>query len=402
MKHPVQGPFRSELVAFLGGVAMFLSTIEFLIPKPVPFFRVGLSMVPLLIGSRYLRFSELMALLILKVLTQALVNGTLFSYVFIMSLGGTLASTLVMYALAKLPEASLGFVGISLAGAMASTSFQIVYAVSVVFGTSSWVIAPVLYAIGLPAGLVLGLFTQVFAQRSRWLGNQFRGADHRLSGELHQVTALPSHWTQPSLLLQLAGPRFWLGVAALGFAPLFLVDAIIARIALLVLWYVGARLSGKRIRHVYFIWLATIIIIFSLAEPSGLVLLQVGPLTVTEGALLRGIGRASGLISSVFFSLFAVQRGLHLPGRGGKLFTGALDAFYGLYGLKSLLGKEKTRGLGPVLDRLDRGLWVAWGQFSLGSRPEDNGGAPIKPGLGPWILGTGMVAASWLIVFLTR
>lgn len=89
---------RREIVAFFGALCLFLSAVEYLFPKPVPFLRLGLANLPLIIGLTFLRPGDLAVVLALKVLGQALVNGTLASYVFLFSLAGSTVSVLVMAA----------------------------------------------------------------------------------------------------------------------------------------------------------------------------------------------------------------------------------------------------------------------------------------------------------------
>ena len=68
-----------NILAMLAAVAIFFSTLEFLIPKPVPFFRVGLANIPILLVIRFFRLRDVAALTLLKVIAQGLINGTLAS-----------------------------------------------------------------------------------------------------------------------------------------------------------------------------------------------------------------------------------------------------------------------------------------------------------------------------------
>ena len=78
-----------DLVAFLGGLCLFLSTIEYLVPKPVPFLRIGIANLPLLIGLGILSPGQLLLVALLKVIGQGLVSGTLATYVFLFSAAGS-------------------------------------------------------------------------------------------------------------------------------------------------------------------------------------------------------------------------------------------------------------------------------------------------------------------------
>ncbi len=87
-----------DLVAFLGGLCLFLSTVEYLVPKPIPFLRIGIANLPLLIGLDLLSPGRLLLVACLKVIGQGLVSGTLTSYVFLFSAAGTFTSALAMLA----------------------------------------------------------------------------------------------------------------------------------------------------------------------------------------------------------------------------------------------------------------------------------------------------------------
>ena len=141
-------------IALLGAFSMFLSTVEYLFPRPIPFMRLGLANLPLLLGLEVLSAPSYILLVILKVLGQALVNGTLASYVFLFSLSGSLGSALIMYFCYKGLGKRISFIGISLMGALASNTMQIALSVIFIFGSSAWRILPLFLGIGLVSGLL--------------------------------------------------------------------------------------------------------------------------------------------------------------------------------------------------------------------------------------------------------
>ena len=161
-------PMRLEFIALLGAFALFLSTVEYLIPKPVPFMRIGLANLPIMIGLGLLNPVEFIVLVCLKILGQALISGTLFSYVVLFSFGGTVASALVMYLLHRLGRRWVSIVGISITGAMASNIVQLVLSRYLLFGESAWLIAPPFLIMGLATSIILGIFTRQFMKRSVW------------------------------------------------------------------------------------------------------------------------------------------------------------------------------------------------------------------------------------------
>ena len=173
MARPLTPPFSEhrDLVAFLGGACLFLSAIEYLIPKPIPLLRVGISNLPLLIGLDVLPPGALLLVGALKVAGQGLVAGTLFSYVTLFSAAGTLASVLAMLAVRRLLGRHIGLVGIGVCGAMLSNLVQLLLARFLVFGDGAWLLAAPFLAIGTVMSAVLGWIAERFVARSRWLAS---------------------------------------------------------------------------------------------------------------------------------------------------------------------------------------------------------------------------------------
>ena len=158
-----------ELIAFFGAMSLFLATLEYLFPKPVPFFRLGLANIPILIALRLFRARSVLILAFLKVAGQGLINGTLASYVFLFSLAGTMASVGMMLAITRLCGRRISLIGISIMGALASNVMQIWLSLSFIFGPNARVIAPFLLLFGVAGGLIVGLFAELFYRRSTWL-----------------------------------------------------------------------------------------------------------------------------------------------------------------------------------------------------------------------------------------
>ena len=163
----VQG-VSPDLIAFFGALCLFFSTLEYLIPKPVPFFRLGLANLPILLALYVMPVRQILLLVLLKVVGQGLVGGTLASYVFLFSAAGSFASAGVMLAAHRIGRKAISVVGISLFGSLASNIVQITLSVTFIFGQSSWIIAPPFLAIGALSGLAVGIFAERFRTRSRW------------------------------------------------------------------------------------------------------------------------------------------------------------------------------------------------------------------------------------------
>ena len=162
-------PETRKRLALLGALCLFLSTIEYMIPKPLPFMRIGIANLPLMLALDIFSFPTFLFLVGIKVLGQAIITGTLFSYVFLFSLAGTGLAAVSMYGLRRLlGRRRVSFVGVGTAGAMVSNVSQLALAWFFVFRGSVMYVAPPFLGAGLVTGLTLGLFCEVFTRRSQW------------------------------------------------------------------------------------------------------------------------------------------------------------------------------------------------------------------------------------------
>jgi heptaprenyl diphosphate synthase len=165
----LQNPETRKTLALLGAFCLFLSTIEHMIPKPMPFMRIGIANLPLMLAIDIFPFHAYLALVIIKVLGQALITGTLFSYIFLFSITGTLLSAVSMYTLRRLlGSGRVSFIGAGTMGAMVSNITQLALAWVFIFGNSTRYIAPLFLASGLVTGIALGFFCEAFTRRSQW------------------------------------------------------------------------------------------------------------------------------------------------------------------------------------------------------------------------------------------
>jgi len=81
-------------------------------------------------------------LAIVKVIGMSLISGSLFSFIAVFSLMGTLTAALVMWASRRLGGGLISQIGVSILGALASNAVQVILARYIVFGQAAWLIAP--------------------------------------------------------------------------------------------------------------------------------------------------------------------------------------------------------------------------------------------------------------------
>lgn len=113
-------------------------------------------------------------------------------------------------------------------------------------------------------------------------------------------------------------------------------------------WLVQPRL---RLRRTAAFLAATVV--FNLLTPAGRVLLRVGGVAITEGALMVGAGKAAGLGGLLFVSRLMVDPRLRLPGAAGALF-GSTMAY-----LARLMDNRVRFRLRSPIRSLDRALLAA-------------------------------------------
>ncbi|MDR0878913.1 MAG: Gx transporter family protein [Treponema sp.] len=328
-------------LALLGSLCLFLSTIEYLIPKPLPFMRIGLANLPLLLALDIFPLKAFAALVLIKIFGQAILTGTLFSYVFLFSLAGTAVSAAAMYALRRLLRpAHIGFTGISVVGACLSNAIQLVLARFFIFGASVQYLVPPFLASGLVTGFALGLFCEAFCAKSKFYAHAKNGsADEELeekkeSADDADVRGFKRMKIEREDKGRLGRRERWdsfflsgdLFVAGFLMALLFLFTSSLPMKALQFFMFAFfAWVSGKKNNFLITIFVITGIVFFNLLAPYGKVLAEWGPFRITEGSLLSGIRKAIILEGLVMLSGAFTRPGLHLPGRFGALLGGSFS-----------------------------------------------------------------------------
>lgn len=161
---------RVKLISFFAALCMFLSAVEYAIPKPLPFLRLGLANLPILLSLSVFKRKDTLLLIFLKVLAQGFISGTLFSYIFVFSAAGSFASGLTMLFFFFLFGKSRHFsaIGLCLAGALGNNLAQLAVARLIIFGENTKFIAPVLLGSGLVSAVALGIFCNIFIANSKW------------------------------------------------------------------------------------------------------------------------------------------------------------------------------------------------------------------------------------------
>ncbi|MDR2305139.1 MAG: Gx transporter family protein [Treponema sp.] len=330
------------VLPILAAFCLFLSAIEYLIPKPLPFMRIGLSNLPLLLALNIFPAGSWFLLVMLRIFGQALISGSLFSYVFIFSLSGGLASAILMFSLRRLcGSALLSLAGISLAGSLASNAVQLGLAFFFIFGDGVRYLAPPFLSAGLVSGLALGLFAEAFTRKSRWYrllqaGEPFPPVPETAISETKQRG--PDRIFSPVFLF----------IAGLVLMLIFLFTRSLKwQIIQFAVYTFLALLSGKKLKPLFTLLVMAGIVAGNLLAPFGKILYSLGPFRITEGALFSGLRRALTLEGLFMLSAAFIRPGLRFPGFFGSLLART-------FGIFSLMQEKKTHfKKGHIVEEID-------------------------------------------------
>jgi heptaprenyl diphosphate synthase len=319
---PLSPPQSEKTLAVLGAFCLFLSTIEYMIPKPLPFLRLGLANFPLLLALK-LNAPTFWTLVLIKVLAQALISGTFFSYVFLFSLSGAASSAALMFALYHLFYRSskktdgkkmISLIGISVAGAFISNITQIVFARFFILGKGALYIAPPFLALGIASGFLLGLFAQKFSKESQWYKNCDAAAAHSDNGVFQK------HEESEARFMISKETYFFIAGMILSLVLLLIESPLIRLILFAVFWIVAAirRRAGNPLITVL-VFLG--IVLFNISIPYGKVLFSIGSFPVTQGALFGALKKAATVEGLLMISKVAISKNFRFPGKLGALLS---------------------------------------------------------------------------------
>ena len=160
-----EGSRRVFYIAFLATMAIFFAIAEHMIPKPLPWMRIGLANAITLYAFTILRPREVLLVVLSRTIASSLLVGSFLSVTFILSVTGALSSFAVMCLLYTCLRRWFSLVGMSVAGAVASNMAQL-FVVNAIFVQSSlsYYFVPILLGFALVGGVLSGLFGRFLAQ----------------------------------------------------------------------------------------------------------------------------------------------------------------------------------------------------------------------------------------------
>ncbi|NLM01153.1 MAG: hypothetical protein GX220_06850 [Treponema sp.] len=302
-----------------------------MVPKPLPFMRLGLANLPLILALFKFSSKDFFFLVLLKILCQAFISGTFFSYIFIFSFFSTFASSITMFFLHKFFSQKISCIGLSISGSLANNFVQIIFSKFFLFKDGIRYISPLLLTSGFITGIALGIFANIFVKKSQW----FDYFINNKSFPTKNIQTEPiSHNSEKKINLYLL---FFVSlIVMLWFVLQKNVKIIsVATVIFFIILYIKNIIKKKKPPQILppFFLLLTVVAC-SLLQPFGKVLFQIGTFSITSGALFAGIRRGCIVIGTVFLSKIAISDNLKIPGKIGTLLTQIFNDFEKLSSIK--------------------------------------------------------------------
>ena len=345
-------------IARFAALTLVFSYAELLVPRVIPFFRLGLGNAALLMGLvSGLSFPAFMLLSVIKAVAGNLMAGTLFSPFFLVSLAQSLGSALVMFGLRKVFRPKLlSLYGISVASSSVSALVQISLS-SLYLGQGTWsLLGPML------------LFNTISGVITAWLAVILNTVVECPQSGRIETTAEPGKSSssavvsiRPSGYSTTGNSRtrniFLLTIILAVAASVFFIKNTAILGGFLLLSFLAQKLAHRKILLLPHVSLWLFVFITSVLVPNGRILFSVAGFSITEGALLSGLQKSLRLSTVAALSQCAVTI---KPSENTLL--GLTLSFYKLM----LDSFHNTQG--SVITKLKASL----GNFSQQSEPSQN------------------------------
>lgn len=287
-----------EKLAFLTALTLLFSYIEMILPRFLPFFRLGLANVVILL-SLELDFTAFILLAVLKSVSSSLMGGTLFSPFFLISFFQSILSALAMRTAYKLfSKKIISLYGLSVLGAAVSALVQI-FLSSIYLGQGTFaLLGPMLIF-----NVVSGLFVAFVAQSQKVTNyiEKMYDVGGRTLAESENESENKKQMLQKKPL-QIIFLFFLIGFSA----SLFFIKSIAVLSVAFVAGFILQKICGRKIFILPHISLWIFIFIAAIFLPNGQVLFKIWRISITRGAMLLALRKALTLSAVSALSQCAV------------------------------------------------------------------------------------------------
>lgn len=158
-------PSALAVTAALTSAAIVLGVIDGLLPRPLPFVKLGLANVVTVVAVVRRGAATALGVNVTRATVVSVVMGTIATPTFLLSLGGSTGSALSMAAASLLFPRLLSVVGVSITGALSSLLVQLALASLILPGLPVGTLVPILAGWGCLSGALVGIVANVMLRR---------------------------------------------------------------------------------------------------------------------------------------------------------------------------------------------------------------------------------------------
>lgn len=299
-------------IAYLASLTLLFSYAELFIPRFIPFFRLGLGNIAILLAFT-LSPLEFLILTFIKAISSCLVSGTLFTPFFLISVSQSVVSGFLMYLLVKLFRGRLlGVYGVSMLGSAVSALIQILLC-SLYLGQGTMELLGPMLCFSVFSGILTAWLSFVLhiPEASPQLILKEKDDDD-------DATAPKKGTLVKKIILILLICTSVILIVVFKKIPVL--------VAGMVLSFCAQLMCGRKIKLLPHISVWLFVIVSCLIMPQGKVLFSVLRWKITQGALMTGIEKAIKLSALTALS----QCAANIRPKGNGLIATSFAYFGGL------------------------------------------------------------------------
>lgn len=254
-------------IAYLGALTLLFSYAEMLLPRFVPFFRLGLGNIAILLAFE-LNLPSFLLLTIIKSITASMMAGTLVSPFFLVSIAQSVASGIAMYGLYRIKGKWLSVYGISMFGSAISAVVQL-YLSSLYLGKETLALAAPMLFFSVAAAIVTAFLSKAL----------------KIPEDSPAFTVQETEGNSKKAIILVL-------LILIAAVTCFMLNNLYILAGALVLAFIFQKISGRRIMLMPHISIWIFVMIVSLLTPSGKVLYKIGNFSLTQGAIILGVTKS--------------------------------------------------------------------------------------------------------------
>ncbi len=153
-------------ISIVSALGVALYTLENFLPIPVPWLRLGISNIAVILGLYLFGFGGACSVFLIKVLIGSLIAGRFLSPFFFFALFGGGAALLVMTASKRFLSPPITIVGVSMLGGVTHNLVQLVIAYFLFFPLKSvFLLTPLFVLFGLVSGSLIGVVSALVLKK---------------------------------------------------------------------------------------------------------------------------------------------------------------------------------------------------------------------------------------------